>query len=181
MQKNLQQDNSLGALKYLFRLAVVLKKVGEVGRAGNPACINIFAFMKKIILLLSFLLLMDTCFSQVPSVNKNQDVGKVYASPQIPASFPGGELAWQNFVAANLDTNVPLKNGAQAGTYTVSVRFIVGMDSVVSDVGCENDPQYGMCQEAIRLIRKSGKWKPATQNGRIVNGFKLQPIVFTIK
>lgn len=136
--------------------------------------------MKKVLLILSFLLFMNACFAQAPVVNKNHDVGALYVNPQNPPSFPGGESAWQSFVASNLDRNITVKNGAPADTYTVTVSFIVGMDRVVSNVGCKNDPGYGMCQEAIRLIRKSGKWKPATQNGRIVNGFKFQPIVFGI-
>jgi protein TonB len=137
--------------------------------------------MKKGASILSFLVFMNAAFAQKPAANKNQDVGKVYMNPQIAPSFPGGESAWQNFVTSNLDINVPVKNGAPAGTYTVTVRFIVGMDSVVVNVGCKNDPGYEMCQEAIRLITKSGKWKPGTQDGRIVNGFKFQPIVFTVK
>ncbi len=137
--------------------------------------------MKKLMFLLSFLAGMDSCFSQAAAGNKNHDVGKVYFSPQIPPSFPGGETAWLRFIASNLDTNFGVKNGAPVSAYTVTVSFIVGMDSVVSNIECKNDPGYGMCQEAIRLIKKSGKWKPATQNGRIVNGFKFQPIVFKIK
>ncbi|HSN09316.1 MAG TPA: hypothetical protein VLS85_09765 [Hanamia sp.] len=137
--------------------------------------------MKKVLFILSILLFMNTCFAQVPAANKNQDDRKLYINPQNPPSFPGGESAWQSFVASNLDTNLLVKNGAPAGTYTLIATFIVGMDSVVTNIGCENDPGYGMCQEAIRLIRKSGKWKQASSNGRIVNSFKRQPIVFTIK
>jgi protein TonB len=137
--------------------------------------------MKKVKLILSFLFVTSACFCQLRPVNKNQDVGKVYFNPDIPASFPGGESAWNNFVASNIDTNIPIKNGAPAGTYTVTVTFIVGMDGALTDVVCKNDPGYGMCVEAVRLIRKSGKWKPATQNGRIVIGLKFQSIVFTIK
>jgi hypothetical protein len=137
--------------------------------------------MKKVLFILSILLFMNTCFAQVPAANKNQDDRKLYINPQNPPSFPGGESAWQSFVASNLDTNLLVKSGAPAGTYAVNATFIVGMDSVVTDIGCENDPGYGMCQEAMRLIRKSGKWKRASHNGRIVNSFKRQPIVFTIK
>ena len=137
--------------------------------------------MKKVLFILSILLFMNTCFAQVPAANKNQDDRKLYINPQNPPSFPGGESAWQSFVASNLDTNLLVKNGAPAGTYTLIATFIVGMDSVVTNIGCENDPGYGMCREAMRLIRKSGKWKRASNNGRIVNSFKRQPIVFTIK
>jgi protein TonB len=137
--------------------------------------------MKKVISALLFIILIHTGFAQMPANNKNQDERKVYVNPQIPPSFPGGEPAWQRFVAANLDTTIIVKNGAPAGTYTVNVRFIVEMDGGVTNVVCENDPHYGLCQEAIRLVKKSGKWKPGTQNGRIVNSFKSQPIVFTVK
>ena len=100
--------------------------------------------MKIILFILSFLLLINACFAQVPAAGKNQDVGQLYVNPQNPPSFPGGETAWQNFVASNLDTNVPVTNHAPAGTYTVTARFIVGMDSVVTDVACESDPGFGM-------------------------------------
>ncbi|HXS57565.1 MAG TPA: hypothetical protein VN726_15640 [Hanamia sp.] len=136
--------------------------------------------MKKVIFIVSFLVLRYACFAQTPQY-KNPDEGKVYIKPQIPPSFPGGEPAWQNFVATNLDTDLPAKNGAPAGTYVVTVQFIVGMDSVVSNLGCENDPHYGMCQEAIRVVKKSRKWTPAKQDGRKVNGFKLLPVVFNVK
>ena len=137
--------------------------------------------MKKAMCILSFLLLTNISFAQKPAANQNQDVGKLYRNPQIAPSFRGGEQAWKNFVASHLDTAVPVKNGAPDGTYTVTISFIVAMDSVVSDVACKNDPGYGMCQEAIRLIKKSGKWKPAKQTGRIVNALKLQPIIFSIE
>jgi hypothetical protein len=137
--------------------------------------------MKKVMCIITFLVFKNASFAQMPTVNQNQDVGKLYMNPQIAPSFPGGEEAWQDFVAFNLDTSLLVKNGAPAGTYTVTVSFIVGMNQVVSDVVCKNDPGYGMCQEAIRLIKKSGKWKPGVQDRRKVNGFKLQPIVFRIK
>jgi hypothetical protein len=137
--------------------------------------------MKKVMCILTFLVFKNPSFAQMPTVNQNQDVGKLYMNPQIAPTFPGGEEAWQTFVASNLDTNLPVKNGAPAGTYTITVSFIVGMDHVVSDVVCKNDPGYGMCQEAIRLIKISGKWKPGAQDKRMVNGFKLLPIVFRIK
>jgi len=125
--------------------------------------------MKKVISALLFTILIHTGFAQMPANNTNQDERKVYVHPQILPSFPGGEPAWQRFVAANLDTTLPVKNGTPAGTYTVNVRFIVEMDGGVTNVVCENDPHYGLCLEAIRLVKKSGKWKPGTQNGRIVN------------
>jgi protein TonB len=133
--------------------------------------------MKKVAFFLSCLIIINSASAQV---NTNPDVGKIYVSAQVSPSFPGGDAAWQSFVAANIDIDTLVKNGAPAGNYTVTMRFIVGMDSEVSDVTCTNDPGFGMCREAIRLIKKSGKWNLGKQNGRFVNSFKSQPIVFRI-
>jgi protein TonB len=136
--------------------------------------------MRKVMFILSLLIATTASIAQKRAANQNRDVGVLYMNPQIAPSFPGGEAAWQTFIANNLDQSVPVKNGAPAGTYTVVVSFIVGMDSAVSNVRCTSDPGYGMCGEAMRLIEKSGKWTPGKQAGRFVNGYKLQPIVFRI-
>ena len=47
-------------------------------------------FVEKGMSVLSFLLIMNASFSQKPPVNKNQDVKKLYMSPQIAHSFPWG-------------------------------------------------------------------------------------------
>jgi protein TonB len=36
-------------------------------------------------------------------------------------------------------------------------------------------------QEAMRVIRQSGKWTPAIQNGRQVKSYKKQPVVFKLE
>ena len=36
-------------------------------------------------------------------------------------------------------------------------------------------------EEAERLIKKSGKWLPAVQDGKQVNSYKVQTIKFRIK
>jgi protein TonB len=33
----------------------------------------------------------------------------------------------------------------------------------------------------MRVIKKSGNWKPAIQNGRQVKSYKKQPIVFKLE
>jgi hypothetical protein len=55
--------------------------------------------MKKSLLILLFLLFINFCFAQLPAGNKNHDIRKLYMNPQNPPSYPGGEAAWQNFVA----------------------------------------------------------------------------------
>lgn len=88
---------------------------------------------------------------------------------------------WGNFLRNNLDPNLPSDNNAPSGTYTVIVRFIVSKDGEVSNIVAESDPGYGMAQEAIRIIKKSGRWRPGSQNGRKVTSVKRQPITWIVE
>ncbi len=68
-----------------------------------------------------------------------------------------------------------------SGKYIVIVKFVVSKNGSISEIGCENDPGYGMCQEAVRVIKASQKWTPAIQNGRNVNAYRRQPITFFVE
>jgi hypothetical protein len=39
---------------------------------------------------------------------------------------------------------------------------------------------YGMEEEAVRVIQASGIWKPATLYGKIIQSHRLQPIAFQV-
>jgi periplasmic protein TonB len=41
--------------------------------------------------------------------------------------------------------------------------------------------EYSMDEEALRIIRDSGEWEPAFQNGRNVKSYKMQPINFRLQ
>ena len=81
----------------------------------------------------------------------------------------------------NLNSSVPSENGAPAGKYTVIVSFVVHRgDGSLSEIQAENDPGYGMLEEALRVVKRSPKWVAAEQNGRKVNSRFRQPITFTV-
>ena len=63
---------------------------------------------------------------------------------------------------------------------TIVVQFIVDKEGNVSDVEAVSGAQE-LRDEAIRVIKKSGKWTPAVQNGRQVKSYKKQPIVFKLE
>ncbi|HNJ95820.1 MAG TPA: energy transducer TonB, partial [Ferruginibacter sp.] len=119
--------------------------------------------------------------TQVVEVKKEDDENKVFTKVEVEAEFPGGQDAWRNYLQKNLNANVPMDNGASGGKYTVVVKFIVSRDGSLSDIQCENDPGFGMCQEAVRVIKKTKNWTPAIQNGRNVNAYRRQPITFIVE
>lgn len=106
---------------------------------------------------------------------------KPFTTVQVEAKYPGGPAAWRSYLTRNLRSDVPSENGAPAGrNYTVIVSFIVDKNGTVSEVKAENDPGYGTADEAVRVIKRSGKWTPAIQNGRNVMYRQRQQITFQV-
>lgn len=99
---------------------------------------------------------------------------------QEPVEFPGGEAQWQKYLQRNKNSDMLVKNGAPPGKYSVTVSFIVDKNGMVSDVKAENDPGYGTKAEAIRLIEKGPKWKPASVNGKQVVYRAKRTIIWVI-
>ncbi len=116
---------------------------------------------------------------EVPKVP--DDEGKIFTKVEVEAEFPGGQSAWVNFLKKNLNGDVPMDNGAGEGTYTLTVKFVVSKDGSLSEISCENDPGFGTCQEAIRVLKKTRNWTPAIQNGRNVKAYHRQPITFLVQ
>ncbi|MDD2794111.1 MAG: energy transducer TonB [Sediminibacterium sp.] len=116
----------------------------------------------------------------VEAPKQEEDYDKVFTVVQIPAEFPGGLSSWAKYLERNLNRDLPVENGAPPGKYTVIVSFIVSKDGSISDVVAENDPGYGTKAEAVRVITKGPKWKPAVQNGRNVIYRHKQSITFMV-
>ena len=112
--------------------------------------------------------------------NKSNENDKIFTKLDVDASYPGGEGSWRRYLSNNLNLDVAKNEGAPSGIYTVIVRFIVAKDGSISDVVPETSHGYGMEQESVRAIKKSGKWTPAIENGRNVTAYKRQPITFIV-
>ncbi len=96
---------------------------------------------------------------------------------EIESEYPGGLTAWKRF----LDRNLRYPTGAvdQGIEGFVTVQFVVDKEGNVSNVEAVSGPQE-LRGEAVRVIKKSGKWTPAIQNGHRVKSYKKQPIGFRI-
>ena len=109
-----------------------------------------------------------------------EDYDKTFTKVEIESSFPGGAAAWLRYLNKNLRYPDDAVNNEIQGT--VVVQFIVDKEGNVSDVQAISGPENGgLREEAVRVIKKSGKWTPAVQNGRQVKSYKKQPIVFRLE
>lgn len=105
---------------------------------------------------------------------------KVFTQVENEASFPGGSIAWSNYLTKNLDPTIPVKEGRKAGAYKVIISFIVKKDGSISNVTADNYQGSAMSKACIDLIKKGPGWLPAMQNGRTVTAYRKQPITFVI-
>lgn len=113
------------------------------------------------------------------SISTAVDPG-VLSKVDIDAAYPGGASAWKGFLERNLRGETPVEHGAKQGTYTTIIQFIVDKDGNVSDIKPLTKVGYGMEEEAVRVISKSGKWKPAIANGKEVRAYRKQPVTFMV-
>jgi protein TonB len=116
----------------------------------------------------------------VEAPKDNEDYDKTFTKVEIESDFPGGTAAWLRYLNKNLRYPDDAVNNEIQGT--VVVQFIVDKEGNVSDVQAIAGPDNGgLREEAVRVIKKSGKWTPAIQNGRQVKSYKKQPIVFRLE
>jgi protein TonB len=106
------------------------------------------------------------------------DYDKTFTKVEIESEYPGGASAWQRYLNKNLRYPQEAQDNEIQGT--VIIQFIVDKQGVVSDVEAISGPNE-LRDEAVRVIKKSGQWTPAVQNGRQVKSYKKQPIVFRLE
>ena len=135
--------------------------------------------IKKLIFSIIFLCSVNIVIAQNnSSVKDTSDI--TFTKVEVEADFPGGIIAWKNFLMKNLKADVPVKRRAPAGSYTVVVRFIVWKNGRIENIVSETNYGYGMEKEVMRVIKKGPKWIPAMQDGKIVKAYRRQPVTFVI-
>lgn len=99
--------------------------------------------------------------------------------PEVLAYFPGGEKAWQNYVRKKM--KYPRKAWWAEIESDVQVKIIIEKNGRISGAQHLNVSNYGFEQEAVRLVLKSGKWKPAVHRGKAVKSEGLLTINFRLR
>ena len=117
---------------------------------------------------------------EAPKAKETEDYEKTFMKVEIESEYPGGRPAWERYLNKNFRYPEDAINNEIQGV--VMVQFIVDKEGNVSDVQALSGPaQGGLQEEAVRVIRKSGTWNPAIQNGRKVKSYKKQPVIFKLE
>ncbi|GAB2815659.1 hypothetical protein GCM10027043_14990 [Ferruginibacter profundus] len=103
--------------------------------------------------------------------NKPKKSSKAVATVQVKGNS-AQDSALLLSLQRNIDAARVMGRGVKKGKYIVVVKYIFSKDGSISDIACENDPGYGLCQEVIRVMKKTRAWTPAAQNGRTVRDYR---------
>ncbi|MBA4166960.1 MAG: TonB family protein [Chitinophagaceae bacterium] len=102
---------------------------------------------------------------------------KIFTVVEIESTYPGGPESWKRFLLKTFRYPTQAQEANVQGTMVV--QFIVDVSGSVSEVNVISGPEE-LRNEAIGVIKKSGTWIPAIQNGRKVKSYKKQPITFRL-
>lgn len=124
---------------------------------------------------------LSDAFQRADTTRPEKDADKIFDRVEIEPAFPGGYEAWRNYLVKNMDETVADKQNAPRGTYTTIIMFIVDKNGAISNLKPLTHHGFGMEEEAMRVIRLSPSWIPASQNGHVVKAYRRLPITFVSK
>ena len=124
------------------------------------------------------------CNGQKNNTDTLKNGDKVYyMGAQIEAQFPGGEVAWQEYINQNFKIAEVLKQMPRKEVdykETARVQFVVKTDGSLTAIKLENEVPLALQNEVIRLVLESPFWIPAENFGKKVNMYKRIPISISI-
>lgn len=123
--------------------------------------------MLKILSIIYFLILSQQIYSQERGDTAKPDLKKakenyVYYSNEVDvaAHFPNGETAWRKYLLTNSRyAEMPKKDKAIGKVY---LSFVIEKDGRITDAIVMRGLNFKCEEEALRLLRTSEMWIPAT-------------------
>lgn len=107
-----------------------------------------------------------------------EDENKIFVSVESAPEFPGGAAAFTKYLEKNIKyPGVDRENNVQGKVF---ISFVVEKDGSLTDVSAVRGPSETLKEEAMRILKKSPKWKAGIQNGRPVRVQYTVPINFTL-
>ena len=117
-------------------------------------------------------------FLKVPGIFQTDTIpDKVFTKVENEAEFPGGHDAWLKYMSRAIQASMDSLTEKDYGTCVV--KFIVNTDGKISNVEATTMKDTRLADIAMNAIRRGPRWNPATQNGKTVAAYRLQPVTLT--
>jgi hypothetical protein len=93
--------------------------------------------------------------------------------------FLGDKNGFSEFIVTNINLDFyTFEKYNKTGKHIIMVTFMVEKDGLISHVETQNSGKKILEKDAVRIIRKSPKWKPAYQNGEPTRVSVTCPIIY---
>lgn len=135
--------------------------------------------MKYILIFLGFLFSTNNLHAQQNEKKPKVELDTIYNIVDVIPSYPGGEEAWKKYLKKNV--KYPKKAWWEELEADVGLEFTIKKDGSITDIVHLTVVGWGFEEEAIRLLKKSGKWIPALKNNKPVNYHAKLTIPFRLK
>jgi len=132
--------------------------------------------MNRVVIILILLSSFVNAMAQKKSVQSPNNSSIIEDPVEPGPSFPGGQKAWGKFLTENLKWPDPVID-AQGKVY---IGFIVESDGRLTNIKIIRGIVAPFDNEALRVIKKSPKWKPKIINGIPVRSGYTVPISFVL-
>jgi len=134
---------------------------------------------KKVFSTTIFLLFITLLQGQVVKNKKSSDKDLVFE--KVPIEANTNEKAWAEHIKRKTQLPDSITKNIPAGTYMITVQFVIDTHGSIGQIKALNDPGYGLALNAEKIISTyKGEWSPAVQCGRQVKAYRKQLITFTI-
>lgn len=98
----------------------------------------------------------------VIEITKEKKSKKIEPKIEIK-SFVTGDSSFVKSLEKQIIKSINISQDLKKGKYIIGVKFITSKDGTVSDVACDSDPGFGLCQQVMNIVKKSPRWIPAKQ------------------
>jgi|GEM_PF-1370851 len=118
-------------------------------------------------------------------INNGNDIVDMTAKPdssfvpvETPPDYPGGLTALGEYLRKSVRyPDSDIKNKIQG---KVHISFVIEKDGSLTEFKIVSAPSKSLGEEALRVMKRSPKWKPGIQNGRPVRVQYTVPVNFTL-
>ena len=132
--------------------------------------------MKLFLFTLLFIIQIGKIFGQknsnsygrvIVEITKEKKSKKIKPEIEIKSSVIGDTSIIKS-LTMQIIKSIKIPENLKRGKYIIGVNFIVSKDGTYSDIACVKDPGFGLCDEVVKIIKKSPRWIPAKQYPDII-------------
>ncbi len=97
---------------------------------------------------------------------------------ETEASYKGGNGKIRSFISSSF--KLPQRTISLHKDGTVKIRFVINTEGDVKDIAVLQSVEFAFDEEAMRVISLLKKWNPASDKGKKVNAYRIQPITISL-